>query len=94
MLSIKDVKINKATIKVFCRVIFMVEKRDMPNNENRAINLKKYKNREMLESSAIITGENAKYGTKRRKASQLRENKNNSKKNISVDCIFLNAKYV
>ena len=48
----------------------------------------------MTESSANIVGEKAKKGTKRRNASQLIENKNTSKKNISVDCIFLKAKKI
>ena len=75
-------------------MILIVENKAIPKSEKRAINLKKYKSREMLESSASIMEEKEKCGSKSRKASQLSENKNNSKKTISVDCNFLKAKYV
>ena len=89
-----EIKIKVATMKVFCLVILIAENKAIAKSENRAINLKKYKSLEILESSATIREENAKYGNKRRKDSQASENKNNSKKIISVDCNFLKAKYV
>ena len=60
MLSIRETKIKVATMNVLCLAILIVENKAIPKSEKSAINLKKYKRREMLESSATIIGENAK----------------------------------
>lgn len=93
MLSIRERNTSKNIIKNFCLAIGFIEKRDILKRENKAKNLKKYKMREIEASSTNMPDENKKRGGKSRNASQLIENKNTSKKNISSDCIFLKAKY-
>jgi len=93
MLSIKDIKKSKKMIKELCHVIVFIEKSAIPNNENKDKYLKKYKMRDILERDGIIRGEKLKSGSKSLIASQFIENKKISKKNISLTCIFLKAKY-
>ncbi len=90
----REVKSKKNTTKNFSFVIVFTEKSAIPKRERIDKNLKKYKRREIYISSDNMAVENKKRGGKRRKASQFIQNKNNSKKKISSDCIFLKAIYM
>ena len=92
ILKIKERKNIKKVIGNICRVTTLIENRLIASSEKMPKNLKKYKSLDIAESSTNMKDENEQSGIKSLKDSKLIENRNTSKKNISVDCIFLKAK--